>query len=254
MAYAKDICQKSGCRKGTGIVKKCSVLRQGAWSLSDQAISHVASDRAFGWREAEASTVLVVDSARLLASGTGTTLRLDLAGGATDLRELLRVKRVVLATEVSPGRWQIDRSSEVTDLYPSGDVLLTLTYTLADPVPRSPIRWRSAEDSVDLPFLTTKLAFDRANSLPELLLQTESEWRLLEELRAIGLIPALHVNRSADRAPDLTWLIGPDRRRATFSRGSGFALRRRDGTDAHFSSAVDLLEELAKREALSGVS
>jgi hypothetical protein len=182
-------------------------LRAGGWSLADRVMPHVAAEQAHVWRTAAAEPVLVgvlrtdwrehlewirqrgfyylplaKDQPRQYATRL-LAIYVPADGenrGAVRLRAEIRgVQTVRRAAIETP--WTSHRDAgEAYLLYEVGPV--------AD-LPK-PIENRSG-DGRGQRFSghrwTSRLALDRAGTVPELLLETEAEWRLHEELQASGM-------------------------------------------------------------------
>jgi hypothetical protein len=213
-----------------------NVLRHGGWALSDLAIRHTVTDRPDRWRHAQEQFVLV-------CAGPETPSIAIEAGRS--IAEVAACVRVMFAEQIAPNEWSASAELPVLRLASVGD---TMTLTLGHRMKRSDIRWRHAEFPVAVPFITTVLAADRALTAPELLLRTEVEWRLREQIAVMGLRATFEIAAGTDRLhPQLKWLLGP---------GSGqiervddeLILRTRDGRQRRLFAIQDVLDELAMME------
>ena len=229
------------------------ILREGGWALSDRATGHVATERADDWRVAASQAVLIgvlrgqepeahlrwVIAQRTYYTPLRPTQRRQLAarwvaiysptvvpeGGA--VRHIAEVegigiqRRSAIATPWAPGR--------------NGDEF-QVVFRLGPVITRSrPIENRNERGRAD-PFRqhrwSTRLAFDRAQVIRELMLETEPEWRLYEELRqkrvSFDLRPREVRLQDEDDPQGRVWfVVGP--LRARYAGAAGFVLRSADG-------------------------
>lgn len=222
-----------------------SVLARSGWQTSDLAIGHLASEQAMRLRHAAEEPVLI---ARL---GPGATA--DLAVAALDdsdeLGHLLRVRRILVATQQGAGDWEV--RTEAT--------LEAITATRSEAMfrvtrfkPRTSIRWRNVDFPLKLPILTTALAASRATTAPELLLRTELDWRLREQLAALGLEVQLDIDPAAGLMPQPMWLLGAHRQRARRDTDGSLLIAQRGGGEIRIEAIEDVLSALAELSVMQG--
>jgi hypothetical protein len=250
-----------------------SALRRGGWSLADRALDHHAIERARQWRAAATEHALVgvlrpdirnehlawVRSTRsyympLLRSQPRqhTVKWIALYEPADDTRPgAVRFRSQVLGVEV------VQRSQILTPwpAHTRGESLCVI-YRLGDlkeldqPITNEDDRGRGQRFSTHR--WTSRLALERAKTVSELLLETEAEWRLYEELRAVGV-------RFTVRAADLGTgerEDGPGHARfvgeveavgsfvVRYAGASGFQLFRSDGVSSFHSDVASVVQKL----------
>ncbi|MHB8772065.1 MAG: DUF2357 domain-containing protein [Syntrophales bacterium] len=182
-------------------------LREGGWSIADRVLPHVASEYARAWRTAAAEPVLVgvlrsewqahfewirtkglyylpqaKDQPRQY---TARQLALYVPGdgegrGAVRLRAEIRSVQTVKRSDIDTSwasHWGAD---DIFVLYRLGPLI-----ELPRPIENRDNEGRGQRFSGHR--WTSRLALDRAKTVLELLLETEKEWRLYEELRAAGV-------------------------------------------------------------------
>jgi predicted component of viral defense system (DUF524 family) len=245
-------------------------LRMGGWSIADKAIPHRSHERIFDWRVAASEAVLIG-----ILRGENEREHLDWIEktGQYYVRAIGQLRQYstryvalyIPASVQQPGGvayWAavlsinvVKRSEIDTPWTPrSGDQPQVL-YKLEPLRPlRRPVGNLSKEglgNGPRSPWWTSRLALLRASSLQELLLETEPEWRLYEDLQAVG--------SQFEIEPSKVRRIDPDdpRGRAVFVVGdttvqcggaTGFAVRRASGEDLHILDTADVLAFLRNRE------
>lgn len=183
-------------------------LREGGWSLADRILPHWASEQAHAWRIAAVEPVLVgvlrsewqthlewIRTRRLYylpqakeqpLQYTAKQLALYLPGdgggrGAvrfrTEIQSVQTVRRRDIDTPWTP-HWGTD---DIFVLYRLGPLI-----ELVQPIENRDSEGRGQRFSGHR--WTSRLALDRATTIPELHLGTETEWRLYEGLRAAGVL------------------------------------------------------------------
>ena len=248
-------------------------LRLGGWAIADKAIPQWSQERVFDWRIAASEAVLVgvlrgdnerehLDwikkmgqyyvratgqprqySTRYVALYVPASIRQP--GAVAYWGRVVSVDVVKRSEIVTP--WSSRRGDEQQVLYRL-EPLLSLHRPIENVTtegrgsgPRSP-RW------------TSRLALLRASNLRELLLETEPEWRLYEDLRAVGC--------QFEIDPGRVRLIDPDdpRGRATFVVGdtrvqycgaAGFAVRDAPREELFVAHTVDVLALLRNANSAS---
>jgi hypothetical protein len=239
-----------------------SALRRGGWTLADQVITHRIGERATHWRGAAAESVLIgvlqgndpahhlswIASNRLyylplsktqrrqfnshlLALYSPTALRSP--GAVTHHAVILEVD--VVPRESIPTPWAPRRSgAELQVLYRLAELEL-----LRNPIENRNLKGRGQRFSSHR--WSSLLAFQRARSLEELLLETEPEWRVYETLQAREIPFAL------DPGPALTpnpqdpvgrcWFAAPENGpRLRYAGAAGFCVRSSWGPDAYLAT------------------
>jgi hypothetical protein len=223
-----------------------NVLRHGGWEIADLAIPHTASDQASTWRRAQRDFVLVVPSADAQSLETGAVIWFA-AFSESDFEHLIKVDRLLVARESTPGLWQINTEVQVSAASASVE---GIAFRVHGAHTFRSIGWREGELPLRPPFLTTALAADRARTAPELLLRTETEWRLREQLATIGMQTRLDLHKSVSGlSPEAAWTIGAAGDRVRHDGRQGFRLTMRDGSELAIHSITDVLTELARQHA-----
>jgi len=229
-----------------------SWLDHGGWNMADQAIDHAAIRQAAEWRRAAAEPVLIgvlrgedpvahlawireqrryhtrlaKDQPRLFAAGVvafyePARMVGDARHGVVRLRANILGVRVVRRNEVATP-WASQHGDEEQVLYELGPITrLPREIVNKDDRGRGgPLRDRR---------WTSRLALERARTVAELLLEAEAEWRLYEELRALGLPFKLSAQRPRiQREEDLQGrvrFVMDDARTVTWTGAAGFVLR-----------------------------
>jgi hypothetical protein len=182
-------------------------LREGGWALADRVLPHVASEQARAWRTAAAEPVLVgvlrpdwrehlewvramsmyyipqskdqprqytVKAVAIYVPGKGDS------GGAVRFWAAVKGVQTIRRGDIDTP-WT---SHQGTDKYM---VLYRLVHLeeLTQPIENESGNGESQRVSGHR--WTSRLGLDRARTITELLLETEAEWRLFEELRASGV-------------------------------------------------------------------
>ena len=217
-----------------------NALSHGGWGLADWAVSHRSADRAQEWRQAARDKALLISvSDGGVQMGPDRTLLIDATPGRP---EQFDVKEIGLATG-SGHSWFLREIAPViavgVDASPAG---MHLTYRLGPSRFRDELRAETSRLPISLPLWTSRLALDRARRPEELLLRHEAEWRLLEELEALGLDVILEPGRGGDG--QWTWILTPNQARVRFDAPGGYTVRQRDGSDFVFARLEDVLSRL----------
>lgn len=244
-----------------------SALRQGGWALSDRVIGHSAAERAHEWRRAAAEPVLVgvlrggdesrhidwVIKNRLYYMPLLKTQRRQFASqhlaiysptplrkpGAVAHRALIKGTDVVKRNEIDTP-WKSKRgASEFVVLYRLGEVEeLNKAIKNKNPDGRgqrfSVHRW------------TSLLALERAAIIEELLLETEPEWRLYEDLNACGIKFELEPGPAKISDPNnpsgRVWFITAGGLRIRYAGASGFLVKKVSGDERYFVSLHEVVK------------
>jgi uncharacterized protein len=241
-------------------------LRLGGWAIAEKAIAHRSHERAFDWRVAAAEAVLIgvlrADNeeehlnwilrtrnyylpktkqprqynARYVALYLPTALRQP---GAVAYWASVESLDVVERSKISTP-WSSQQGDQQQVLY-----RLEPIHALVRPVEN---RRKGGQDSgLRSPRWTSRLALQRASNLQELLLETEPEWRLFEDLRPTGYYFEVE--------PGRVKLMDPEdpRGRAVFVVGNvrvqhrgaaGFAAQLANLDEQYLADASDVLEFL----------
>lgn len=251
-----------------------SALQSGAWSLADKVIPHRLEERAQDWRVAAADMVLVgvlrpddpgahlewIMKERTYYAPLHKTQGRQLAASWVCLYQPGSGRSGGSVTHWAPveGIEIVKRQAIATpwpSLTHSADQLMVL-YRLAEvrPLPR-PIRnldrsGRGSRFSTNR--WTSRLAVLRARTVGELLLETEPEWRLYEQLRAS------QVDFSVEAKPPK--LLDPSHPRgraefvvadgvtACYVGESGFRCRLREDRELYLNRVADVVEALIARD------
>jgi hypothetical protein len=95
---------------------------------------------------------------------------------------------------------------------------------------------------------TSRLALDRATVVAELLLETEPEWRLYEDLRASEIAFRIVADKVKLTYPDdpkgRVWFVTEDGVKVRYAGASGFLVRRIGIEDKYFVRLEEVLEIL----------
>jgi hypothetical protein len=246
-----------------------NALARGGWQLAERAPLHAASERIHAWRAAAARPVLVgvlrgQDPAQHLEwikgeriyyqpvaksqprqfSATSVALyspqALRVPGAVTHTARIESIDVLPRASVSTP--WQARDSAAGQVVYRLGEVVL-----LARPIENR------GGDRVSSHRWSSELALRRARILPELLLETEPEWRLLEELRARRITFALEPRRprrvDTENPDGRVWFVIGDRR-LRYGNRSGF-VSASDGADPQlFSNVGQALAFLVAEQAI----
>ena len=224
-----------------------TALSHGGWGLADWAVSHRSSDRAQEWRQAGREPALVISVGD---GGVGVSrdraLRIPVVPGRP---EQFDVKVIGLATG-GGNSWSLGEIVPVVGVrVDAGAVGAQITYHLGASRFRAELHADQGRAPVLLPLWTSRLALDRARRPEELLLRLEAEWRLLEELEALGLDVSLEPMLGDDG--QWTWILTPNRDRVRFAGPGGYTVRQPDGSDFVFARLEDVLTHLAAKPDLN---
>lgn len=243
-----------------------SSLRQGGWALSDKAIDHSGLERAREWRTAAAESVLVdvlrgKDEARhlnwiiqnglyykpllknqrrqfaskWLAIYSPITLRNP---GAVTHRASIKKIEVVRRDSIKTP-WISKRNNEFVVLY-----RLQAVEELKQPIENK--RETGPGHRFSTHRWTSLLALERAGILKELLLETEPEWRLYEDLCACGV--SFYLDPGPAKLIDpanpagRVWFITAEGLRIRYAGASGFILKDNSGIEKYFLRPQDVTE------------
>jgi hypothetical protein len=219
-------------------------LSRGGWSLSDRASAHVSAEKAWNWRIAASEAVLigVLRAGEELQHLEWIQQERAYYTRLTQQRRLLGARYVALYEPV-----RITGTSGVVRHWfaiNSIDVVRRNAVHTPWTTRRSPDEWqvlyrlgaaqsdvyienrRSERFSVNR--WSSRLAIERANVVEELLLETEPEWRLIEQLRATRQPFSLRSEKayveSVEDPSGRAWFTVGDRL-IQFRGAAGFVLR-----------------------------
>ena len=238
-------------------------LRRGGWSLADKAIASLADEKARDWRVAASEPVLI---GVLRSPGAEEHLdwikreRMYYQPRTKSQRRQFFVKQVALYVplgmhEPNGIRYvadveQIDvvDRSEIPTPWPARRSEPMVLYRLGPiRVLAKPIGLSSHETMSGHWRWTTRIGLQRAQTLSEVGLETEPEWRLLEWLRANKIVPEIRLAtanvQSADNPKGRAWFHLPTGESVRFDGSNGFIWRNTGVTDRYLS-----LDDIMQRE------
>ena len=246
-------------------------LNHGGWDMADRATDHVAIRQAGEWRRAAAEPVLIgvlrgSDPAghlawigdarryytpfakaqpRLFAAGTvafyePARMRDEHETGVVRLSARVVDVRVVLRGEI-PTPWPARNADEQVVLYE-----LEPLARLHRPIINKGDRGHGVRMGVRR--WSSRLALERARTMPELFLEAEPEWRLYEEMRARNIAFRLQVRppklRSEDDLRGRVQFIFDEQHSAIWTGASGFTLRGPLGRERGVPTTSGVIEAL----------
>ena len=250
-----------------------TVLSRGGWSIADRAMSHQANDKAKDWREAASESVLVgvlrtentVEhfewiqkerqyylplrkdhrrqfSTKWVAIYVPASIRK--IGAVTHWAKVVAVDVVPRSQIHTP--WKSTKNLEQSHLLYKLEPFIQLPHSILN---------KDEDDAgqrFSNPRWTSRLAFERAFNIVELLLETEPEWRLYEELKAANI--QFKLKAGAIDALDMTsahwrvwFMLEPDTR-VRYAGLDGYLLKTTGGCDAFFARLPDLMKRLSVSE------
>lgn len=241
-----------------------SFLRRGGWSLAARAIPHRSAERVWRAQEAAAETVLVgnlrsewaehlewvrekriyymplLGSQRLQHAVSGVVLYKPSGGSCRG-----RVDEFAPVTEI-----EIRRREDLGTPWPwsrDGEELQVVFHLGQLVMLRRPIVNESGQ-RVSSHRWTSRLAVDRATTLEELMVETEAEWRLYEDLRAMGKRFSLRAGTASvpgvERTRPRVWFVVDGGPEISFRGPSGFQVRGPDLHDLYVARVDDVLSLL----------
>jgi predicted component of viral defense system (DUF524 family) len=242
-------------------------LQKGGWAMADRVIPHLAEGRSRDWRVAASEPVLI---GVLRSPGAAEHLdwikrqRMYYQPHTKSQRRQYFVKQVALYVPIGmqepigiryiadveqieivdrseiPTPWPATRSESMM-LYRLGPVrLLTQPITL------------SSQDSMSGHWRwTTRLGLQRAQTLSEVGLETEPEWRFLEWLRANQIVPEIKLStadiQSIGNPKGRAWFHLPTGERVRFDGSNGF-LWRVDGSPDRYMTLQTMMQSVLAKE------
>jgi len=253
-------------------------LRRGGWALADRAISHRGREQVRDWRAAASEPVLIgvlseghervhLDwireeklyymprlktqmrqyAAKWVAFYSPTALRKP--GAVTHYASVQSVDVMKRADILTP--WVSERGAD-DDLY--------VVYRLGQLKELSPPIENRGEDGRGQRFSqhrwTSRLGLHRAVAVEELSLETEPEWRLVEDLRALQVAFLIQPGRPTVLDPDdptgRAWVVTINGTRVRYAGASGFLVRKPFSQDvylAHLEDVLPLVADLAHQDS-----
>jgi hypothetical protein len=248
-----------------------SNLQSGSWSLADRAIPHRSQERSTRWRTAASEPVLIgvlhsgaeiahlewilqrrmyyVPLARTVREIRQYDTRFVALYSPSILRSPPAVTHVAEVHEV-----EVIRRAEIPTSWlatTDPDRLHILYHLGAMQLIEPPVANRGVEraDRFSAPRWTTNLALRRAQVMRELLLETEPEWRLLEDLRAAQTPFHLRAGRrqlstiDESRVGRAWFLVSGGR--AQYRGAAGFVIQPYSGTEEYFPRSHEAARRLA---------
>lgn len=230
-------------------------LRRGGWSLADKAIASLADERARDWRVAASEPVLI---GVLRSPGSAEHLdwikreRMYYQPRTKSQRRQFFVKQVALYVpagmrEPNGIRYVADVEhievvdrTEIQTPWPARRTESMVLYRLG-PVQAlaKPIGLSSEETMSGHWRWTTRLGLQRAQTLSEVGLETEPEWRLLEWLRANHVVPEIKLAtasvQSSDNPKGRAWFHLPTGESVRYDGSNGFLWRSAGNSDRYLS-------------------
>lgn len=229
-----------------------AVLRHGGWAITDRAIGYSSQDKAQDWRVAAAESVLIgvlkSDVAQQHFEWVVREQQYYMPLLKSQSRQLSAkwVALYVPSSMRTPGA--VTHSARVLDVEiqprdkietpwvaSHGAQELQVVYRLDQLSPlRAPIENRDAQ-RVSTHRWSSRLSLERAKVLSELLLESEPEWRLYEELRAAGidffLEPMPPRNLSSEDPTWRTWFVMDSQAKVRYAGVHGYLIRSPDGLE-----------------------
>jgi hypothetical protein len=248
-------------------------LDHGGWDTADKAIDHAAIHRSTQWRRAAAEPVLIgalrredpaahlawireklcyytplaKEQRRLFAAGAIAFFepaRVTGDHGAGAVRHAAKVlgARVVLRREIATP-WEARDGDEAQVLYELGTIA---------PLPR-PITNKDRQGSgrrIGSRWWSSRLALERAQTVDELFLETEPEWRLYEELQARSMSFRLRAQPpklygEGDLQGRVQFVLDQDRA-VSWAGAAGFVVRGALGAEMTVASVQGVLAALER--------
>jgi hypothetical protein len=250
-----------------------TALHEGGWDLADRTIEHRTSVHAVAWRQAAAEPVVIGT-----LSGCNEAAHLQwIIANRQYYMPIYPSQRRQYATRVvalyspailrSPGAVthvatvqaiDIVKRKEINTPWPAhrGDDTVCILYKLNEVMPLArPIINRGPTDEgqrVSGHRWTSRLGLERARVLTELLLETEPEWRLYEELKAAGIeftlqpLPPRLLN--AENPVGRVWFVPNDTDLLIrYTGDSGFLIRIGNGGDQYMARSLDVVTFVRSR-------
>jgi hypothetical protein len=246
-----------------------SVLDRSSWSIADRAISHVAISKAQDWREAASEAVLVgvlrfqnasehfdwiqnecqyyiplrKNHSRQLATkwvAIYTPASILKVGAVTHWAKVKDIEVVTRSDITTP--WATGRGSEE----------LCVLYKL-EPMSHLSRQVQNMDENNNAqrfsnPRWSSRLAIERAVGVLELLLETEPEWRLYEELKAANIRFKLKAGKinPLEQTPWQwrAWFLLQNEIRLRYAGLQGYLLKETSGNETFHAKLTDLVEML----------
>lgn len=230
-------------------------FQKGGWAMADRVIPHLAEGRSRDWRVAASEPVLIgvlrspgseehlnwIKNERIYYQPLTKSQRrqffvkqvaLYIPLGMREpngIRYVADVQQIEVVDRAEiPTPWPARRNESMV-LFRLGPIR-----TLKQPIGLSPQDSMSGHRR-----WTTRLGLQRAQTLSEVGLETEPEWRLLEWLRANHIVPEIKLAtanvQSADNPKGRAWFHLPTGESIRFDGSNGFLCRSIGATDRYLS-------------------
>lgn len=252
-------------------------LSQGGWALADKVIGHQATELSNSWRQASSEAALIgvlkpeiaqqhLDwilqhkiyymplrkghSRQLSAKWVAIYSPAGLSGpGAVTHQAKVEAIDVIKRTDIdTPWPASEKRVNDMHVVYSLGQI-----EKLKRPIKNITQSGRGQRFST--PRWASKLSLQRAKDLPELFLESESEWRLYEGLQAakVGftLEPVAPSALSIDEESWRVWFITDSGTRIRYGGASGFIAKHPDGTEQSYLTAAAAVKQVSRKSTES---
>jgi hypothetical protein len=241
-------------------------LRMGGWSIAEKAIPHRSHEKAFDWRVAASEAVLVGvlrgENEREHLEWIQKTAKYYVRATHQPRQYSTRYVALYIPASIqAPGAIAYCARVSSIDVLTRSEIATPwssrrkdeqqVLYTLEPLLPLSrPVKNVISEGRASGPRSsrwTSRLALLRASNLRELLLETEPEWRLYEDLRAEGFQFEIEPGRVKLIDPDdprgrATFVVGDIRVR--YSGAAGFAVRKSNNEEIYNTSLTGVMNFL----------
>lgn len=239
-----------------------SLSEQGGWSLADTAIGHIANEKSGDWRIAASEPILIgVLRPKIAAEHLQWILdnRCYYAPLHKNQKRQLTAKWVAIYVPSSLAKTGVIRQwarvinidikprSEIQTPWTAGQDggTMNVVYTLESFVDAPHVILNREGQRFSEPRWTTRLAFERATTLSELLLETEPEWKLYEQLKARGiqfkLTAAPATELAADQSHWRVWFELHSGHRIRYAGLHGFLIKDLIGAEQRVSDPFSVL-------------
>lgn len=248
-----------------------SFLYRGGWSLAERSIDHRGRANIRDWRVAASESVIV---GVLRSSNESQHLEWVLDNKQyympllkTQRRQFAAKWLALYVSKSSGGQGsivycapiigaEIVKRNEIDTPWTSGNVgdKLYLVYTLGQfkKLPR-PIINKNSEGKArrfSSHRWTSRLSLERAETIQELLIETEPEWRLYEDLRALGIKFELIPDKVEIQNPDVpfgrVWFLLDNGTKIRYAGASGYVVKHMDRIEKYFMKLEEVLRYLTR--------
>ncbi|MTI80841.1 MAG: DUF2357 domain-containing protein [Firmicutes bacterium] len=249
-------------------------LRQGGWALADRAIDHRGRAKIRDWRIAASEAVLI----GVLRSSNVTQHLEWVLGNNLYYMSLLKTQKRQFAAKWlalyipkfnghgSVAYWapimgvEIVKRKEVPTPWGSGKDKdrLQVLYKLGQvtQLPKAIVNrdYDGKAQRFSSHRWTSRLALERAEILPELLIETEPEWRLYEDLMAMNqefkLVPEKAMIQDPDVPSGRVWFVLEDGLKIRYAGASGYVLKH-NTEEKYFMKLEEVLEYVKRVGAIA---